>query len=533
MQPFRGKDYNYYETGGKSRIEFREDILKKFLIVFIWIIIALGIYQCSINLNKTQEEIAKVQEPEQKQEPKPEFVPEESTEQLEQKPPEEIIIPPFDENIRVLIMTEGFKGIYHTELTISCSKGICVDIDGHITEYEPNFEYVVKQAQMQIGKCIKINGKNGGRLKIGNVTRNGDGIYRGKFEFYSTKDGIVAVNELLVEEYLYGVVPSEMPSNYPTEALKAQAICARTYTYFHKQSYAYPEWKAHMDDSTSFQVYMNFGETEAACKAVDETKNMILTYQDELVESFYYSTSSGLNGGAGVWKDFAVESDQYLIETGEDIFAENSEDAEAAYKTYIDNGNPADVEYKEPWYRWDYEKTLDSGGTRKFLEKLYNLSLSYPQNVRIRSRYLPSSQIKEENGIRDIRILTRKKSGLITKIMIETEHFRISISTQHTIRQAFGCEGDIVIKNDGSRYTMGDILPSAYFYIEKIYDNNGETGDNLKQVMIHGAGLGHGCGMSQNGAKCLAERGFTAAQVLAYYYNGNIIDVSELIAGIR
>ena len=64
-------------------------------------------------------------------------------------------------------------------------------------------------------------------------------------------EGIVVINELLVEEYLYSVVPSEMPSTYPEEALKAQAISARTYTYFHKKSYAYPEWKAHMDDSTA------------------------------------------------------------------------------------------------------------------------------------------------------------------------------------------------------------------------------------------------------------------------------------------
>ena len=100
--------------------------------------------------------------------------------------------------------------------------------------------------------------------------------------------------------------------------------------------------------------------------------------------------------------------------------------------------------------------------------------------------------------------------------------------TQYTIRQVLGCAGSVLYKNDGTAYTMGELLPSAYFYIEKSYDNNGESGDNLKKISVHGAGLGHGCGMSQNGAKCLAERGLTAEQILAYYYNGSIKAVDML-----
>jgi len=499
-------------------IGFRNGILKRFLIVLLWIIIALGIYQCSLNLNDT------VEEPIPEQEEKQNALSE------QEKVEDEVIVPPFDAYIRVLIMSEGFGSIYHTELVISCSEGLCVEADGDKKDYAPDYEFTLKKGQIKKGKFIQISGKNNGRLVIKNLNRNGSSTYRGTLECYGTKDGIVAVNELLVEEYLYGVVPSEMPSGYPAEALKAQAISARSYTYFHKQSYAYPEWRAHMDDSTSFQVYMNCDETEAACQAVDDTKDMVLTFKDALVESFYYSTSSGQNGGAGVWKDVPVESDGYLIESGEDVYAENSEEGEAAYQTYIDHGSPEDVEYNEAWYRWEYAKVLDGKSTKLLLTKLYQMSLSQKKNVRIRSRYLASEKVKEETYIKDIRILNRRKSGLVTKIMIETEHFRISVNTQHAIRQALGCAGDVVIKKDGSSYVLGDILPSAYFYIEKIVDNNGESGNTLKQMIIHGAGLGHGCGMSQNGAKCLAKNGFTAAQILAYYYNGEIKSVGAFMA---
>ncbi len=506
-------------------IRFRKDIVKRLLIVFLWITISLGIYQCNIGLNKIQEEPKKEQQPHKQEDT--------ITVPIQQKNPEELQKQPaplpLDETIRVLIMTEGFREIYHTELTISCKEGFYIDRDGHISEYDPDFIYTINTKQLENEEQIKIVGKNGGKLTIGNLNRNGESTYRGSFTCYHTPNGLVLVNELLVEEYLYGVVPSEMPSSYPTEALKAQAICARTYTYFHKQSYAYPQWQAHMDDSTSFQVYMNSGETPAACQAVDETKNMILTYNNNLVESFYYSTSSGNNGGAGVWKDIVTETDGYLIETGMKIYAENSTAGEAAYKAYIDNKNPEDIEYNESWYRWQYPKILNNGSAGVLLEKIYNLSLSQPQNIKIRSQYLSSDQLKNEGMIRDIRILNRRQSGLVTQIMIETEHFKISVNTQYTIRQIFGSEGDIVVKNDGNSSIMGQILPSAYFYIEKIYDNNGGIGDTLSQIIIHGAGLGHGCGMSQNGAKCLANKGFTAAQVLAYYYNGEITDVSEML----
>ena len=236
-----------------------------------------------------------------------------------------------------------------------------------------------------------------------------------------------------------------------------------------------------MDDSTAFQVYMNCEETPSAVRAVDETKNQVLTHEGEL-----------------------------------------------AYQQYIDHGNEEDIEYHEAWYRWSYARSLEGKAVGTFLQKLYDLSLAQPDTVRIRSRYLSSDQLPKEGAVRDIRILSRRKSGMAAGIMIETEHFRVSVMSQYAIRQALGCAQDIVTKNDGSSYIMGDILPSAYFYIEKIYDNNGETGDNLKQIIIHGAGFGHGCGMSQNGAKNLADGGLTAAQILAYYYNGSIREIGEL-----
>ena len=489
----------------------------------VWIVIALGLYRCSVQLSDTGEDIAEGTE---EKDGEVQMISDETDGIIMIK--ENVPETPFDENVRILLMNQGYHGIYHTELHIACSEGLTVTHNGEITEYAPDSELVLRADGFGDGQMVCITGKNQGKIQIKNIGRNSPAQYRGKLECYPGAEGIVVVNELQVEEYLYGVVPSEMPSTYPDEALKAQAVSARTYTYFHKKSYAYPEWKAHMDDSTSFQVYMNCEETQSAVKAVDETSNQVLTYEGEIVESFYYSTSGGYNGGARVWNDTASAADAYLIETGEEIFASNSEDGEQAFRQYIDNGNEQDAEYHEAWYRWNYDKSLDGSTIKVFLQKLYDLSQSQPDAVRIRSRYLPSDQLPDEDAVRDIRILSRRKSGMAAGIMIETEHFRVSVMSQYAVRQALCRAQDIVTKNDGSSYIMGDILPSAYFYIEKIYDNNGEKGDNLKQVIIHGAGFGHGCGMSQNGAKNLADRGLTAEQILAYYYNGSIKDIREL-----
>lgn len=483
-----------------------------------------GIYWCSISTRDNDEkgdiaENARTEQEETAHDNKEDTSPDKDAVSREEA---------FSDTIRVLIKTNDFSGIYHDQLLLTCNDSFMAEQGSAVTEYAAGEELVINKESFQDKDLIKLTGKGSGAFCIVNLKRNTEVSYRGVLECYNTKEGIVLINELTVEEYLYGVVPSEMPSSYPREALKAQAISARTYTYFHKKNYAYPEWRANVDDSTSFQVYKNIEETAEARDAVDETRNEILTYNGEVIESFYYSTSGGYNGGARVWSDQENAADNYLRETGEEIFAQNSEEGEIAYRCFIDNGNLSDPEFGEAWYRWRYNKSLEGEACGKFLRHLYELSNQQPQNVRIRSQYLSKEKLLEEGAVKDIRILTRQRSGLVTRLLIETENFRISVRTQHAIRQALGMPGDVLIKNDGAQYNMGEILASAYFYIEKM-----ESGDNLKEITIHGAGLGHGCGMSQNGVKCLAEKGHTAYEILAYYYNGAIKSVEDLkgIAG--
>lgn len=95
------------------------------------------------------------------------------------------------------------------------------------------------------------------------------------------QDGI-NINELPLEQYLYSVVGSEMPKSFDIEALKAQAIAARTYAIVHKNNL--------YDDQRS-QVYNGItSESEKVKRAVNETYGMILTYNDKPIDALYTSS---------------------------------------------------------------------------------------------------------------------------------------------------------------------------------------------------------------------------------------------------
>ena len=86
------------------------------------------------------------------------------------------------------------------------------------------------------------------------------------------KQGFRVINQVDLESYLKGVVPSEMPVDAPAEALCAQAVCARTYAVRQIREERMKEWDADVDDTISCQVYNNISEQAASSQAVDATR---------------------------------------------------------------------------------------------------------------------------------------------------------------------------------------------------------------------------------------------------------------------
>lgn len=120
----------------------------------------------------------------------------------------------------------------------------------------------------------------------------GDRWYRGRARIVPTAEGLTAVNYVGLEEYLYSVVGSEVPTNWPLETLKAQAVAARSYALYQRQTSANTVFD--VGDSTRWQVYKGIEEETASTQAaVQATNGQVLTYNGQIINAVFHSSSGG------------------------------------------------------------------------------------------------------------------------------------------------------------------------------------------------------------------------------------------------
>ena len=113
--------------------------------------------------------------------------------------------------------------------------------------------------------------------------------YRGELRVVAEKARLRAINNLGLEAYLYGVVPSEMPHRWPLEALKAQAVAARSYALATRRS---GEFDVYSDVRS--QVYRGIPEEEDQTnEAIDATAGQVVTYDGQVAHTYFFSTSGG------------------------------------------------------------------------------------------------------------------------------------------------------------------------------------------------------------------------------------------------
>lgn len=314
--------------------------------------------------------------------------------------------------------------------------------------------------------------------------------YPGTLQYYEEKDGWVIVNEVPLEEYLRWVVPSEMPSRYAAEALKAQAICARTYAVWQMQEYAYPEYEAHVDDSVSFQVYHQVEPQESTDQAVKETAGQIMLYQNKPVKAYYFSTSCGSTTDENIWEKGDREKTPYIA--GRLVNTKKSEKnltSEKTFAKFIRKKHADDLEITEPWYRW-------------------NCYVALPQ-----IQENAEKQLGFEEKIIQVEVTERNTGGAVQRLLLRGEQASESVTYEYPIRQLLSIPGGAIHKNDGTEAEGSSLLPSGYFVLEPVQKDGKTVG-----YEVYGGGLGHGAGMSQNGARILAEQGETYKFILHYFY---------------
>lgn len=450
-----------------------------------------------------------------------------------------------EETIRVLLQNSDYQGIFHKEVKLSCDTEweLHYGLDGELTERHAGGEEVLLDGNSAwFTECARIvlsPAEDGGRISLLSVNRSqGTPSYRGSMEIRKTGQGFVVINELPIEEYLYGVVPSEMPVSYPMEALKAQAICARTYVYAHLESPGYGEYGAHVDDSTGYQVYNNTAEKEEAIQAVQETKGEVVRLNGELVDTYYYSTSCGFGADERVWNPGEEKKVSYLtaVSISETAMQQDQNSAEIPgteyftaqdmcrgdyFHEFLQNPPETDFERQEPWYRWSITvESLDTESLRKVLKERQEAE---PDRILVEKngdKTEPVGSNAEDAGewedigrITDICIGKRGDGGIAESLVIKGEKKTVTVLSQYNIRAVLCAGGVTAVRQDGSKVELKMLLPSAFFEIESV-----KEGENMIGYKLYGGGYGHGAGMSQNAARHMAEKGYTTADILLFFY---------------
>ncbi len=144
------------------------------------------------------------------------------------------------------------------------------------------------------GAQVSANGLSFKLLKVtapGTLRVNGKG-YRGTVEVTAASKGLLVVNELPLEDYLIGLINCEISSQWPIEAVKAQAVIARSYALFQKANRRGQVY--HLESTVLDQVYDGCDlEDSRAARGVHETTGEVLTYADAIVQAFYHSSCGG------------------------------------------------------------------------------------------------------------------------------------------------------------------------------------------------------------------------------------------------
>ena len=408
------------------------------------------------------------------------------------------------DNIRVLVMTTNFKSLFHSELPLSCDSMAVLEYGDEKEKKTLSVaagETVTIQAddaRLNSGRMIFKSANEGGMITVESIERGqGTPVYPGHMEITREEEGLLLLNEVDLEEYLKRVVPSEMPQSYALEALKAQAICARTYAWRQIQGNAYSKYGAHVDDSTNYQVYNNTDTYDSTDSAVNETFGQMLAYGDSPVEAFYYSTSCGHGTDGSVWG------------------------ADASGTPYL---RAVSID--------DKGKTMDLSSNEAFGEFIKNMDVEaydsefsmFRWNVKTTSRIL-DEKIGGVGRITGLTITERGPGGIARALKVVGTEGSKTFTGQSKIRSVLGNAALTYNRKDGSTSTGWDTLPSGFIYIE----NEGADEDQVTTFTIYGGGYGHGVGMSQNGAQGMAKAGKSCAEILRFFYSGcEVVDIGDM-----
>jgi SpoIID/LytB domain protein len=338
------------------------------------------------------------------------------------------------------------------------------------------------------------------------VIQVGTQRYGGRLRFQPNTYGTYTlVNKVPVETYLRGVVPYEIGHNAPASSVQAQTILARTYALRNLRRFKIDNYELCAD--TQCQVYEGLNGTNAVSdSAIASTQGKVLTYNSELIDALYSSTTGGVTAPfEDVWEGnprpyLQAKIDAYPNQIW-DLKTRSLAD-EKTFRAFIQLKKGFN-EVGQGYFRWKTDVSLNklNQNLRDFLKKQQNPLATF-------------------GTIQNLEVISRSAAGRVQKFRVTTDKGSIEL-TKDQVLLAF------------------EAPSSLLFYVEPLFetskspdkktDPKAETktetnpapkseGKALKGFAFIGGGLGHGVGLSQTGSYALSQMGWSAEKILSFYY---------------
>lgn len=368
--------------------------------------------------------------------------------------------------------------------------------------------------------CLTPSGENS--ITVVSLKRANGYIpsYSGSFEISPESGALSLINVVPLENYIQGVVPSEMLPSGGIEAYKVQAVAARTYALSDMFAGRFAKYGYHVDDTTQSQVYNSLPSSKMCQRAVEDTSGQIMTYSGSIIDAKYYSTSCGVGSAFGdVWyKDSMIKNnpEPYLDfndYSGTGITSLENEDTAAVF---LKDWTIKACDSNSPFFRWKI--TFDRKQFNSLISSnLYKLYREYPSSFYkkwifgiYKNTEIESSGI---GTIYDINVSKRGKGGNVQEIVLTTDQGDFKIKKESILKKLFKSNTLEITPLYGSVMKNMNYLPSGFFVFDKEFKNN-----KIKTLTIYGGGFGHGVGMSQYGVIGYVRQGKDYQYILHTFY---------------
>jgi SpoIID/LytB domain protein len=290
------------------------------------------------------------------------------------------------------------------------------------------------------------------------------------------------VNLVPLETYLRGVVPYEIGANAPFQSMAAQAVLARTYVLRNTRRFAIDGYQ--LCATTQCQVYYGLDGTNADTdRAIQTTRGQVLTYNNELVDALYSSTTGGVTAAfTDVWRGAPRPYLSARIDAVNNVwdFQGRPLTDEDNFRAFIAQKKGFNESEISNWFRWRNEASMKkmNDDLRKYLKSIEHPFASF-------------------STITNVQVMERSSGGRVFKFGIVTDLGAIELERDE-ILLAFEAPNSLL------------------FYLDPVLNAD----QSVKSFTFTGGGLGHAVGLSQYGSYNLGKMGWSYDKILNFYFNG-------------